>query len=187
MRASHAHAIASPPASMLALAAAWHGATAASASQRVRVRLSCPAMATFHAHVHAVRMACLLHFLSFTGCGAHAKLAGVMPMMSVVQQTSICHRRRPQPPPQLWTWGCRWRKMRVPEASVCVQMLVDERPSQLRGCGAIMCGARVPRESVHFDRMCMHEGSSWWTLYGDDPEGLFQRLHGTARARDQHV
>ena len=41
MRASHAHAIASPPASVLALAAAWHGATAASASQRVRLR-PCP-------------------------------------------------------------------------------------------------------------------------------------------------
>ena len=159
MRASHAHAIASPPASMLGLAAAWHGATAASASQRVRVRLSCPAMAICHAQVHTVRMACLLHFLSFTGCGAHAKLAGVMPMISVVEQASICHRRRPQTPPQPWTWGCRWRKMRVPEASVCVQMLVDERPSQPRVGGAIMCRARVPRESARFDRARVHEGS----------------------------
>jgi len=57
LRASCAHAIASPPAAMLGLAAAWHGATAASALQRVRTRLSCPAMASFHAHVYAVREA----------------------------------------------------------------------------------------------------------------------------------
>ena len=159
MRASHAHAIVSPPVSMLALAAAWHGATVASALQRVRTRLSCPAMASFHAHVHAVRMACLVQFLSSTGCGAHAKLAGMMPMMSVVHQASSCTRRPPQPPPQLWTWGCRWRKMRVPEASVCVQMLFDERPSQPRVGGAIMCRARVPRESTRFDRARVHGGS----------------------------
>ena len=50
-----------------------------------------------------------------------------------------------------------------------------------------MCGAHVPRESVHFDRACMHEGSSCWTLYGDGPEALFQRLHGAACSRDEHV
>ena len=93
LRASYAHAIASPPAAMLGLAAAWHGATAASALQRVRTRLSCPAMASFHAHVYAVRVVCLLQFLSFSGCGAHAMLAGVIPMMSVVNQASICARR----------------------------------------------------------------------------------------------
>ena len=63
MRASHAHAIASPPASVLALAAAWHGATAASALQRVRTRVSCPAMTSFCARVDAVRIACLFHRL----------------------------------------------------------------------------------------------------------------------------
>ena len=66
-------------------------------------------------------------------------------------------------------------------------MLVDKRPSQLRGCGAIMCGARVPREKVNFYRMCVHEGSKWWSLHGDGPEGLFQRLHGATCARDEHV
>ena len=159
MRASHAHAIASPPASMLGLAAAWHGATAASASQRVRVRLSCPAMASFYALVDTVRMPCLLQFLSCTDYGSHAMLASVMPMMSVVHQASNCVHRLPRPPPQPWTWGCRWRKMRVPEASVCVQMLVDERPSQPRVGGAIMCRARVPRESARFYRARVHEGS----------------------------
>ena len=83
--------------------------------------------------------------------------------------------------------GLSVAQTRVCEACVCMCVLVDERPNQPRGCGTIVCWARVPRESAHFDRMCMHEGSSWWTLYGDDPEGLFQRLHGTARARDEHV
>ena len=70
--------------------------------------------------------------------------------------------------------------MRVPEASVCVQMLVDERPSQPRVGGAIMCRARVPRESARFDRARMLEGSSWWSLDWDGPEGRgegkFKRL-----------
>ena len=70
---------------------------------------------------------------------------------------------------------------------MCVQMLVDERPSQPRVGGAIMCRARVPRESARFDHARMHEGSQWWSLYGDGPEGLFQRLHGAAHARDEHV
>ena len=83
--------------------------------------------------------------------------------------------------------GLSVAQTRVHEASMCVQMLVDERPAQPQGCATIISGARVPRESVHFNRMCMHEGSSCWTLYGDDPEGLFQRLHGAACARDEHV
>ena len=46
------------------------------------------------------------------------------------------------------------------QASVCVQMLVDERPSQPRVGGAIMCRACVPRESARFDRArILHEGS----------------------------
>ena len=68
-----------------------------------------------------------------------------------------------------------------------MQMLVDERPSQPRVGGAIMCRARVPRESARFDRARMLEGSSWWSLHGDGHEGLFQRLHGAACARDEHV
>ena len=83
--------------------------------------------------------------------------------------------------------GLSVAQTRVCEAYIYVQMNVDERPSQPRGCGTIMCWARVPRESAHFDRICMHEGSHWWSLHGDGPDGLFQRLHGTARARDQHV
>ena len=83
--------------------------------------------------------------------------------------------------------GLSVAQTRVCEAYIYVQMNVDERPSQPRGCGTIMCWARVPRESAHFDRICMHEGSHWWSLHGDGPEGLFQRLHGAARARDEHV
>ena len=55
--------------------------------------------------------------------------------------------------------GLSVAQTRVREACVCVQMIVDERPSQPRVGGAIMCRARVPRESARFDHARMHEGS----------------------------
>ena len=75
----------------------------------------------------------------------------------------------------------------VCEAYVCVQIFVDDMPSQAQEADAIMCRARLPRKSAHFGRMRMHDGSSWLSLYGDDHEGLFQRLHGAACGRHEHV
>ena len=189
MRASHAHAIASPPASVLALATAWHGATAASALQRVRTRVSCPAMTSFCARVDAVRIAIcmslaipLIHRLRgpCQACSRDAHDVGGPPgayLRSPPTTTAT-------PTMDL---GLTVAQTRVREASMCMCVLVDERPSQPRRCGTIMCWARVPRESAHFERMFLHDGSHWWSLHGDGPEGLFQRLHGAARARDEHV